>query len=79
MEYIGYVPADTEARVFVRGDVPGREFVAFWVDADHRLLAAMNVNVWDVVDELKPLVAARTRIDPAKVRDASTPYAEIGA
>jgi NADPH-dependent 2,4-dienoyl-CoA reductase/sulfur reductase-like enzyme len=79
MEYIGHVAPGTAARVFVRGDVPGREFVAFWVDEQHRLLAAMNVNVWDVVDEIKPLVAARTRIDPAKVTDASVPYAEVGA
>jgi NADPH-dependent 2,4-dienoyl-CoA reductase/sulfur reductase-like enzyme len=79
MEYIGHVPPGTAARVFVRGNTAGREFVAFWVAEDDRLLAAMNVNVWDVVDELKPLVAARERVDPAKLADASTPYAEVGA
>ena len=53
MEYVGYAPADYD-RVVVRGDLDRREFVAFWLDGDDRVLAAMNVNVWDVADECRP-------------------------
>jgi cation diffusion facilitator CzcD-associated flavoprotein CzcO len=41
MEYAGHAP--TYDRVVFRGDVDGREFVAFWLDADNRVLAGMNV------------------------------------
>jgi NADPH-dependent 2,4-dienoyl-CoA reductase/sulfur reductase-like enzyme len=73
MEYIGLAGAD--ARVVTRGDVAGREFVAFWLDGDDRLLASMNVNVWDVVDEIKPLIGHP--VDAAKLADPDVPYAEV--
>jgi NADPH-dependent 2,4-dienoyl-CoA reductase/sulfur reductase-like enzyme len=79
MEYIGHAPPDSYARVVVRGDLDAREFVAFWLDGDNHVLAAMNVNVWDVVDEIKPLIAGRVPVDPGKVADASTPYADVAA
>jgi 3-phenylpropionate/trans-cinnamate dioxygenase ferredoxin reductase subunit len=77
MEYIGSVPRGADARVVVRGDLAGREFVAFWLDGDDRILASMNVNVWDVVDEVKPLIADRTPVDPAKLADPQAPFAEV--
>ena len=58
---------------------PGRrEFVAFWLDDQDRILAAMNVNVWDVPDEVRPLIAARTVVDPDKLADPDTAYADVG-
>jgi 3-phenylpropionate/trans-cinnamate dioxygenase ferredoxin reductase subunit len=36
-----------EQRLFYRGDRAGREFIAFWL-AGSRVVAGMNVNVWDV-------------------------------
>ena len=35
--------------------------MAFWLDDRDRILAAMNVNVWDVTDAVRPLIAARHR------------------
>jgi 3-phenylpropionate/trans-cinnamate dioxygenase ferredoxin reductase component len=77
MEYIGSAAPGGYARVVTRGDVPGREFVAFWLDEQDRILAAMNVNVWDVVDEIKPLIAAKTAVDPAKLADPGTAYFDV--
>lgn len=54
MEYVGYAP--DFANVVFRGDVAGREFVAFWLDGDNRVLAGMNVNIWDVLDDVKALI-----------------------
>ena len=37
----------------------------------------MNVNVWDVVDEVKPYINGRVPVDPAKLADASVPLSEV--
>jgi 3-phenylpropionate/trans-cinnamate dioxygenase ferredoxin reductase subunit len=60
MEYVGYAGADDE--VVVRGDLEALEFVAFWV-RDGRVLAGMNVNVWDVTDRIRDLILARGPVD----------------
>jgi NADPH-dependent 2,4-dienoyl-CoA reductase/sulfur reductase-like enzyme len=77
MEYVGHATPGSYARVVVRGDVGAREFVAFWLDDADRILASMNVNVWDVIDEIRPLIIARTPVDRAKLSDSGVPYAEV--
>jgi NADPH-dependent 2,4-dienoyl-CoA reductase/sulfur reductase-like enzyme len=77
MEYVGYAPKGSYERVVVRGDLGAREFVAFWLDADNRIKAAMNVNVWDVVDEIKPLIESGRTVDPARLADPSVPYSQF--
>ena len=79
MEYIGHAPPGSYDRVVVRGDVGKREFVAFWVDGDNRIKAAMNVNVWDVVDAIKPLIAAGTVVDPVRLADPAVAYRDVAA
>ena len=56
-------------RVVFRGDVDGREFVAFWLDGENRVLAGMNVNIWDVLDDVKSLIRSRSPVDPDKLSD----------
>lgn len=75
MEYAGHAP--TYDRVVFRGDVAGREFVAFWLDADNRVLAGMNVNVWDVLDDVKALIRARNAVDPDRLADPQIPLSEL--
>jgi NADPH-dependent 2,4-dienoyl-CoA reductase/sulfur reductase-like enzyme len=77
MEYVGNATPGSYARVVVRGDVGTREFVAFWLDDADRILASMNVNVWDVVDEIKPLIAAKAPVDVAKLADPNVPYDKV--
>jgi NADPH-dependent 2,4-dienoyl-CoA reductase/sulfur reductase-like enzyme len=77
MEYIGHAAPGSYAHLVVRGDLLGREFVAFWLDPADRIVAAMNVNVWDVVDEIKPLIAGHTPVDHDKLTDPETPFAEV--
>ncbi len=73
MEYAGYVEPDGYERVVFRGDVAGREFIAFWLSADNRVLAGMNVNIWDVNDTLAELVRSGKPVDPAALEDPGTP------
>jgi 3-phenylpropionate/trans-cinnamate dioxygenase ferredoxin reductase subunit len=76
MEYIGYVEPGEYDRVVFRGDRDGREFVAFWLTADDRVLAGMNVNVWDVVDDVKALIRAGRPVDLAALTDPGRPIAD---
>jgi NADPH-dependent 2,4-dienoyl-CoA reductase/sulfur reductase-like enzyme len=77
MEYVGHAPRDGYDRVVVRGDKDAREFVAFWLDSDNHVLAAMNVNVWDVVEAIKPIIAERKVVDPDKLADTSVSYEDV--
>ena len=72
MEYSGYVQPDGYDEVVFRGDVAGREFVAFWLGGG-RVLAGMNVNVWDVTDAIQALVRAGKPVDKAALADPATP------
>jgi 3-phenylpropionate/trans-cinnamate dioxygenase ferredoxin reductase component len=74
MEYIGFAPKGTYSQVVIRGDLGAREFVAFWVDDGDRIKAAMNVNVWDVVDAVRPLIRAGKPVDLARLADPAVGY-----
>jgi 3-phenylpropionate/trans-cinnamate dioxygenase ferredoxin reductase subunit len=70
LEYVGHhTPGD---EVIVRGDLEGRRFVVFW----HRneiVTAAMHVNTWDLIDDLKALVARGERVDVGRLADPAEP------
>jgi len=78
MEYVGHAPPGSDADVVVRGDLEARKFVAFWLAPDDRILAAMNVNVWEVPKQIEPLIAAGTKVDRAKLADADVGIDELG-
>jgi hypothetical protein len=84
MEYSGYVePGEYDQVVFrgnttVEGGKPP-EFVAFWVK-DGRVLAGMNVNVWDVQDQIVALVKAGysgKAVDLGRLADPAVPLEEL--
>jgi NADPH-dependent 2,4-dienoyl-CoA reductase/sulfur reductase-like enzyme len=77
MEYVGLAMPGEYARVVTRGDVGKREFVAFWLDGDDHILASMNVNVWDIPDQVKPLIAGKVVVDPDKLADPDVPLGEV--
>ena len=68
MEYIGHVGPGGYDRVVFRGDVGTKEFIAFWL-SQGRVLAGMNVNVWDVTDQIKALIGSRAQVDPEALAD----------
>jgi 3-phenylpropionate/trans-cinnamate dioxygenase ferredoxin reductase subunit len=79
MEYTGYVTPGGYDRVVVRGNAASREFIAFWMSGD-AVLAGMNVNVWDVVDDIKALVnhsLAGGSVDPERLADVDTPLTDL--
>ena len=72
MEYSGYAPLMAGVEPVFRGDVPGREFVAFWL-ADDRVVAGMNVNVWDVNEQVQEFIRSRARVDVDRLVDPAVP------
>lgn len=58
MEYVGHAPQGSYARVVTSGDVDGLAFVASWLDGSDRLLAVMNVNVWEGLDDVRSHVGS---------------------
>lgn len=76
MEYRGRA-VDWDRAVF-RGDPDSGEFLAFWLQQG-RVLAGMNVNVWDVGDDIERLIRSRTQVDPDRLADAAVPLSEVSA
>jgi 3-phenylpropionate/trans-cinnamate dioxygenase ferredoxin reductase component len=74
MEYSGY--ASGWDQVVFRGDPAGREFIAFWLN-DGRVVAGMNVNVWDVADSIAALVAAGGHVDLSRLLDPDVELATL--
>ena len=77
MEYAGYVEPGGYEEVVFRGDVPGREFIAFWLGDDGRVLAGMNVNIWDVNEAIGALVRSGKPVSKDALRDASIPLESL--
>lgn len=74
MEYVGDARGDEQ--VVTRGDVDGHTFLAFWVDGERRIRAAMAVNTWDVLDQVKPFILDGTPVDTARLADPDVPLGE---
>jgi 3-phenylpropionate/trans-cinnamate dioxygenase ferredoxin reductase subunit len=72
MEYAGH-PAGWD-RVVLRGDPATREFIAFWL-AGGRVVAGMNVNVWDVAEDIGALIGHPA--DPRRLADPDVPLTEL--
>jgi 3-phenylpropionate/trans-cinnamate dioxygenase ferredoxin reductase component len=75
MEYSGWVGSDGYDAVVYRGDRQAKEFIAFWVK-DSRVLAGMNINVWDVQDPVRELIKAGyagKAVDLDRLADPDTP------
>ena len=68
MEYSGFVDAGKYDQIVFRGEVAGGKYIAFWL-GDGRVLAGMNVNVWDVTDAIADLVRSGEQIDVTRLRD----------
>lgn len=76
MEYWGSVEGGVYDKVVFRGDVPKGEYIAFWL-REARVLAAMNVNVWDVGDALTSLIRSGSQVDDARLADPDVALNEM--
>ncbi len=72
MEYVGRSAADDD--VVVRGDLDSGAFISFWLRSGH-VTAAMNVNVWDVNDQLRAVVGHNVSTD--RLADPDVPLTDL--
>lgn len=75
LEYLGHADPSSDELV-VRGDLDGRELIAFWL-RDGRVVAGANVNVWDVVEDVKALIRSGAQVDPARLADPDVPLSDL--
>lgn len=76
MEYAGFAPLTRDARIVYRGDPSSGAFVAFWVQGS-RVVAGMNVNIWDVNESIQSLVRSGQAVDLRALQDDSVPLDDV--
>jgi NADPH-dependent 2,4-dienoyl-CoA reductase/sulfur reductase-like enzyme len=76
MEYSGAASPGDYDQIVYRGSVDDLEFVAFWL-SQGRVVAGMNVNVWDVTADIQALIRSGARIDVARLADPGVPLSEV--
>ena len=79
MECAGLPEPGRYDQVVYRGDPDPNsalEFVAFWLSRG-TLIAGMNVNVWDVNDDIQSLIRSGRQLDPALLTNPDIPLADL--
>jgi 3-phenylpropionate/trans-cinnamate dioxygenase ferredoxin reductase subunit len=76
MEYTGMAASTDE--LVVRGDLEARELIAFWLRGG-RVVAGMNVNVWDVSEEIAGLIRSGAQVEPARLAEDAIPLTALAA
>jgi NADPH-dependent 2,4-dienoyl-CoA reductase/sulfur reductase-like enzyme len=76
MECAGLPQPGTYDQIVYRGDSDTLEFIAFWLH-EGRLLAGMNVNVWDVNADIQSLIRSAKPLDPNRLTDPAIPLSEV--
>ncbi|MFD0901801.1 NAD(P)/FAD-dependent oxidoreductase [Actinomadura sediminis] len=77
MEMSGVAAPGEYDEVVYRGDRASGEFVVFWL-SDGRVVAGMNVNVWDVTADVQALIRSGRPVDAARLADPGVPLAGLG-
>ncbi|MEU9335808.1 FAD-dependent oxidoreductase [Streptomyces sp. NPDC048290] len=76
MEYSGWAPPGAYDQVVIRGDAAKREFIAFWLK-EGRVLAGMNVNVWDVTEHIQRLIRSGAPVSTDDLADPHIPLENL--
>jgi NADPH-dependent 2,4-dienoyl-CoA reductase/sulfur reductase-like enzyme len=76
MEAAGLPEPGSYDQVLYRGDRDSLEFIAFWL-SDGAVVAGMNVNVWDVNDDIQALIRSGLPIDAGRLADPDVPLGEL--
>ena len=76
METAGLPEPGSYDKIVYRGDREAREFIAFWLSGGV-VVAGINVNVWDVSDDIQALIRTRRLIEEARLADPDTPISAL--
>ena len=76
MECAGLPSPGRYDQVLYRGDRAALEFIAFWLSGG-AVIAGMNVNVWDVNDDIQSLIRSARPVDPARLTNPDIPLTDL--
>jgi len=76
MECAGLPFPGSYDQILYRGDPVSLEFIAFWLSSG-AVVAGMNVNVWDVSDDIQSLIRSRRPIDPSRLTNPEIPIPDL--
>ena len=76
MECAGLPAPGRYNEVAYRGDRAGLEFIAFWLSRG-TVVAGMNVNVWDVNDDIQSLIRSARPVDRSRLTNPEIPLPEV--
>ncbi len=76
MECAGLPTPGSYDEVAYRGDRAGLEFIAFWLSRG-TVVAGMNVNVWDVNDDIQSLIRSARPVDLSRLTNPEIPLPEV--
>src|SRR3984957_4995900 len=72
MECAGLPSPGRYDQVVYRGDPDSGEFIAFWL-LRGIVIAGMNVNVWDVNDDIQSLIRSARQVNPTRLANPEIP------
>ena len=76
MECSGLPSPSAYDQVVYRGDRAALEFISFWLK-EGRVIAGMNVNIWDVTADIQSLIHGKRPVDPARLADPEIPLVDV--
>ena len=76
MECAGLPSPGSYDQILYRGDRAALEFIAFWLSGGV-VIAGMNVNVWDVNDDIQSLIRSARPVDPARLTNPDIPLTDL--
>jgi NADPH-dependent 2,4-dienoyl-CoA reductase/sulfur reductase-like enzyme len=66
----------TDPAGYTSGKTDDLEFIAFWL-SDGRVVGGMNVNVWDVAEDVQALIRSGKPVDTARLADPGVPLGDL--
>ena len=76
MECAGLPSPGTYDQVAYRGARESGEFIAFWLSRG-TVVAGMNVNVWDVNDDIQSLIRSARQVDLSRLTNPDIPLPDV--
>jgi NADPH-dependent 2,4-dienoyl-CoA reductase/sulfur reductase-like enzyme len=76
MEVAGLPDPGSYDEIVYRGDKDSGEFIAFWL-SEGAVVAGMNVNVWDVNDDIQALIRSGEPVDTERLADPDVPLTDL--
>jgi 3-phenylpropionate/trans-cinnamate dioxygenase ferredoxin reductase subunit len=76
MEYTGDIGPSGYDRVIFRRHADSRQVIVFWLH-EQRVQAGMNINIWDIADDIERLVQSSRRVNVDDLANPGIPLASL--